>query len=372
MAANRTAILTGSFAVLLAAFAITPAAATEGECAAIGKLIPYCGLPNAEDLEVLPGGEGLLASDLRIKRTDHGIASDAGTIKWLDPKTRIVTVLYPATTAPTARADWGDPACTGEIGAQLLPHGMHLSRRADGAWQLLAVNHGGRESIEFFELSRAGGQWALAWRGCAVPTGQNHLNDVVGLPDGGFLVTTMHQGGNGDLKEMRARAARGEPTGFLWRWSRAGGFVKQPGSDSAMPNGVQIDARHRYAYIDSASRGGAVLKLDLARGTIVGSVAVAKPDNASWAADGRLLVTGITAQASSDGCFVNPGAVCDAPFDVFAIDTRTMRAERIFAQAGPPMGAGTVAVQYGADLMIGTFAGDRIMAAQGLFAPKRR
>ena len=42
--------------------------------------------------------------------------------------------------------------------------------------QLYVVNHGGRESIEMFELLRVGGTWELAWHGCVVSA--DPYNDV--------------------------------------------------------------------------------------------------------------------------------------------------------------------------------------------------
>ncbi len=340
-----------------------------GDCATVGNIFSYCGLPNAEDLEVLPGGKGVIASDMHIVMTPTGIVGKTGTIKWLDPRTRIVTPLYPAPAAPVGKGDWGDPACAGEIGARLLPHGFHLSQRTGGAWQLLVVNHGERESVEYFELTGKGKTWSLRWRGCVVPPAPNRLNDVVGLPDGSLLVTTMHRTTDTEFKATVAHAQAGENTGILWRWTPGKGFSEEPGSASPRPNGVQVDAAGRYAYIMTAAGGGDVRKLDLGTGKTVGTISMPNPDNASWAKDGRLLVTGMTPEVNRNLCFAHPDKPCGAAFNVFAIDTNSMTAHRIFTHEGPPMGAGTVAVQYGNDLMIGTFAGDRIMAVRDLFKP---
>jgi hypothetical protein len=352
---------------------LAPASSAEAGCAAIGKLVPYCGLPNPEDLEVLPGGAGVIASDMRIAMTPTGIKGQPGSLKWLDLKTRAVTVLYPTAAAPKGRADdhgdWGDPTCPGEIGAALLPHGIHLSQRSGGEWQLLVVNHGARESVEFFELSGKAGNWALSWRGCVVPPPPNRLNDVVALPGGGLLVTTMHRLASGDSREAVKRAQAGENTGFLWRWAPGKGLSQQAGSDTPRPNGVQIDAAGRYAYINTAGGGGDVRKLDLESGKILGTVSVSNADNAAWAADGRLLVTGTTPDADQSACFANPSAPCPAPFEVYAVDTASMRAERVFAHAGAPMARGTVAVQFGSELLIGSCFGDRIMAVHDFFKP---
>jgi SMP-30/gluconolaconase/LRE-like protein len=341
------------------------APANPSKCAAIGKLVPYCGLSHPEDLEVLPGGAGVITSDMHITRGPAGIVGQPGTLKWVDLKTHAVTVLYPSRAPRAGRPDWGDPACPGEIGAALLPHGIYLSRRRDGAWQLLVVNHGDRESVEFFELSGKDTHWSLRWRGCVVPPPPNRLNDVVALPDGGLLVTTMQRTTGAQAREIPD--AQGKDTGFLWRWTPGKGFSEQAGSASPMPNGVQVDAAGRYAYLNTAANGGDVRKIDLANGMVVGTASVPNPDNSSWARDGRLLVAGIARGVDASICFAMPEAPCPVAFDVYAIDPATMDADQLFAHAGPPFGAATVAVQHGSDLLIGSFVGDRMLAVRGVF-----
>jgi sugar lactone lactonase YvrE len=351
---------------------ISVVSAAESNCTATGNLVPYCGLPNPEDLEVLPGGEGVIASDMHIAMTATGIAGQPGSLKWLNLKTRAVTVLYPGSSTPAGRSDWGDPACPGEIGAALLPHGMHLSQRKTGEWQLLVVNHGERESVEYFELVGKNKNWSLSWRGCVVPPPPNRLNDVAGLADGGMLVTTMHRLGNVEAKEAVNRAQQGENTGFLWRWTPGKGLSQQAGSESPRPNGVQVDAAGRYAYINTAAGGGEVRKLDLERAEVVAAVNVLNPDNASWTPDGKLLVTGMVAEATNHAaCFANPGAPCPVAFNVYAIDPTSMHAEHLFNHSGS-LGGGTVAVQFGADLLIGSCFGDRVIAVRNFFKPGSR
>lgn len=378
MSYRKIVARTGAFLILGALGASVPPASSApvamapgADCRAAGDLHPYCGVPFPEDLEPIPGSSNVIASDMHLKMGPSGIEPQPGVLKRIDLKTGAVVPLYPARSVRAGRPDWGDPACPGEIGASLLPHGIHLSKRRNGAWQLLAVNHGERESVEFFELTGRNGRWSLRWRGCVVAPTASHLNDVAGLPDGGFLVSTMHMGDNAETRNAGLKAARGENTGFLWRWAPGKGISRQPGSDAPMPNGVQVDAEGRHAYINTANKGGDIRKLDLASGQVVGTAVVPNPDNASWAADGRLLVAGVSAGPKPMACFQHPEAPCPASSDVYAVDVRTMTTERIFTHAGAPLNAATVAVQAGADLLIGSCFGDAVVAVRNLFGRDR-
>jgi hypothetical protein len=356
--------------VLMLSFSTQAQTIAATDCAASGNLAPYCGLSNPEDLEVLPDGKGVLASDMHITMTATGIVGQPGTLKLLNPKTRAVTVLYPSANAPKGRNDWGDASCASEIGAALLPHGFHLSKRNDGAWQLLVVNHGERESVEYFQLINNTSQqqpWSLRWRGCVVPPPPNRLNDVAGLADGSLLVTTMHRLGAVESREAVSRAQQGENTGFLWRWRSGKGIDQQPGSESPRPNGVQVDAANRYAYINTAAGGGEVRKLDLHSGKVVGAASVVNPDNASWTADGKLLVAGMIPNANQAACFANPGAQCPVAFNVYSIDPATMQAERLFTHEGVELGGGTVAVRLNTDMLIGSCFGERVVSVRDFF-----
>jgi hypothetical protein len=349
-----------------------PADGPRADCIATGDLVPYCGVPFPEDLEPIPGTASVIASDMHLKMGPAGIEPQPGVLKRVDLHSGTVTPLYPAPSTKLGNSDWGDPACPGEIGAALLPHGIHLSKRRGGAWQLLAVNHGGRESVEFFEVTRRKDSWSLRWRGCVVAPASSHLNDVAALPDDGFVVTTMHMGNNAETRNAGVKAAKGENTGFLWRWAPGKGIVRQPGSDTPMPNGVQVDKAGRYAFIATASKGGDVRKLDLASGEVVGIAAIPNPDNASWSADGRLLFAGVAAGPKPMACFARPEAPCPVPSAVYALDVQTMAAGPIFTHAGSPLNAATVAVQAADDLLIGSCFGDSFVAVRHFFSHANR
>lgn len=334
-----------------------------GACQPVGRLTPICGLRGSEDIEVLPGGKALLVSQSRVDFSrPPQMLWLPGSIAVLDLATRKSRVAYPARTA-ASQERWGDPACPGEIGAKLAPHGMHLSRRPDGRWLLLVVNHGERESVEMFELLGRGAKFGLAWRGCAVAPEHSFLNDVAALPDGGFLVTNMtYYTGPDSMMRDRPRAERGENTGHVWQWQADAGYRMLPGSETPMPNGIQVDKSGDHAFINVGVSSGGVRKLDLKSGKLAGFVKMPNPDNASWAADGRLLVAGLVDEQAARPCMLATFAVpCGAKFYVNAIDPDGLSSETLLIHAGAPMGGATVAVSTDRFLYVGSFAGDRVL-----------
>lgn len=356
------------------------------DCEPRDGLVPICGIPGSEDLEVLPGGMHLLVSQAQPTfNADREMHWLPGTLGLLNLRTETLRALYPLSSGTSGSNDWGDDNCPGEIGEALSPHGIHLSERDDGTRQLLVVNHGGRESVEMFEVNGAGDELNLTWRGCTVMPERSFLNDVVALAGGGFLVTHMIEDeGPQALVEGGALAAEGQDTGHVWCWQprleeEAGpaeeldaahawcwqpgeSVVKLSGSDAPMPNGIQIDATGRNIFVSVGSNGGEVRRFDLLREQWTGAAPVEHPDNLSWAADGRLLAAGVTHDSDSYSCMVADfRQYCGAEFHVDAVDTTTMTATTLLRHEGPPMGLATVAVQAGDSLYLGSAAGDRIV-----------
>ena len=148
-----------------------------------------------------------------------------------DPAKKTFTKL-PVSADP--RKEWGDPACPGPIGDALVSHGESLAKRSNGAWALYVVNHGGRQSIEMFELKRAAGSWALVWHGCEVAA--HDYNAVAILPDGGFVgtyPTALSSGGN-------AGPFGGAVTGYVAHWTPGKGESEIMGTRIRYPNGVVV------------------------------------------------------------------------------------------------------------------------------------
>ena len=324
------------------------------DCEAKAELTPVCQFNSPEDIEPVPDTKSLIVSQF------GGFDGKPGSLVAYNTETDEVRELFPLN-AVAGVGNWGEKACKFP-GAGFSPHGIHLSRRPSGRLQLLVVNHSGRESVEFFEVLTDQGNVNLSWRGCVEMPEPAFLNDVVALPELGFLVTHMFAKNN-EAAMKRAMAGRG--SGFVYQWYPRVGVLKMAGTYGAMPNGIQISKDGKYVYLNLYT-GGGVRKIERSTGRALGRAFMPKPDNSAWLPDGRLLVASHTGKMDdANACLAAAGSgkagACGLSFKLVAVDPQTMRQETILEQSGAPMGAGTIAVVQGETLYIGAFAGNRIL-----------
>jgi SMP-30/Gluconolactonase/LRE-like region len=318
-------------------------------CGVHGDIEVLCGTRSPEDLELTPDGKYLIATQF-INQGRSG-STGAGMALFNIAKKTFSKM------AVTAEPDksWGDPACPGPIGDALVSHGSSLAKRRGGAWELYVVNHGGRQSIEMFELKPMSGSWTLVWHGCEV--GAHDYNDVAILPDGGFVgtyPTGLSSGGSGG-------PFGGAVTGYLTRWIPGKGESEITGTRLRYPNGVVASTDGRYIYINEfAARQ--VYKYDLNAGKIIGSVKVDfLPDNLTWTKQGRLLAAGV--KGARGDCPQGSGRPCIQGFGVAEIDPSKTQARSIFdsSTTDPLISGVSVALKVGDSIYLGAFQGDRLV-----------
>jgi hypothetical protein len=87
------------------------------------------------------------------------------------------------------------------------------------------------------------------------------------------------------------------------------------------------------------------------------------PDNLTWGADGRLLVTGQKGSITQiPACGQLDSGTCPLPFSVVRVGPDDLSLELAFDHDPARLGgAGTVALEHDGALWIGTFAGDRLL-----------
>jgi hypothetical protein len=347
----------------------TAATATAGEtaagCEAQDGQRPVCSFQNPEDLAPLPGGEALLVSEYGAM--EGGRSGGLALFDLIRDERH--TLFRGGDAQGPARAGWGDPTCPSPPPADFSPHGIDLARRNDGALVLAVVQHGTRESIELFEVleraeeaDEAGAQgaptpaWTVEWRGCVIPPEGAWLNEVLVLRDGSLMTSHMMPRVSEEaLFEARA-------PGWVWRWTPDGGFEQVAGASARLANGIELSPDETTLFLNS-SMGDGLQRIDLASGEVTGRATLGSLDNSTWAPDGKLLVALLLAEdeESFAVCSALKSGPCPIPFQIVAVDPETMETAVRFDSRGSPMGAGTVGLQVGDELFIGSFAGDRIL-----------
>jgi hypothetical protein len=330
--------------LVIVAWSGHPVAQAPADCQAAGDVQFACGPQGPEDLVVLPGGEWVVASSF----------GGSGGLYVIRASDRTSTLAYPGTT-PRERLDAKTYAsCPGPpdaaAKAKFLTHGLSLQPGPGpgSLHKLFVVVHGSREAVEVFEVDARSATPSLTWIGCAVAPDPVGLNSVRWLADGGFVASNFLA--RGIDADARAKMLAGEKNGELWEWHTATGWNKIAGSEAAGANGLEISQDGRWFYVAAwgsqsffrLSRGQTPPKRD--------EVPLGfRVDNIRWAADGSLLAAG-------------QGGPPDAPTsNIVKINPETLAVREVRRQpASASFGAGTVAVEVGKQIWVGSFRGDRI------------
>jgi hypothetical protein len=328
------------------------------DCEPKGNARPICIFTNPEDMVALPGNQAILIGEYGASAEEH---SGGLVVFELDSDVRR-TVYRGGKSKSAAEAGWGDPNCTSPPSTAFNSHGIDLVRRDDGRLQLLVVQHGGREAIEIFEVLDRGSEWRVEWRGCVPAPANASLNEVAALPNGDFYTTQMAP------IDPPLDLTKGMPThvtGHAFAWSQADiAFRKIEGTEGSMPNGIVTSRDERFIYMN-ASAEGSLRKVEVATGRELGRVSVDTPDNLTWSPDGRLLTSSLKGDFDGEdfaSCATITHGACGIPFKIVAVDPDSMAiVGTLYESDGAPMGAGTVGLQVGQELFIGSFKGDRIL-----------
>lgn len=331
------------------------------DCVAKDDARPICKFQSPEDIVALPGHEALLISGYGAMGADGGVRKPGGLVLFSLADETATTIYSGGTDADQAEPGWGDPTCPAPPKDKFNAHGIDLVRRSDGRLALLVVQHFGREAVEFFEVTGAGKDWNVAWRGCVLAPEDASLNEVVGLPNGDFYTTKMASiSGASDFTESIPT----EPTGHAFAWHASGGYQKIEGTDGIMPNGIAASPDGKTLFLNVTMQNE-IRKIDVATGRLIATAPVKMPDNVTWSPDGkRLLVASLHGFETTNFavCIDVPQGACPIPFSIQAVDAETMTPlGPVYESSGSPMGGGTVGLQVGNELFIGSFTGDRIL-----------
>jgi len=316
-------------------------------------ITPICGFQNPEDLALIPGSDWILVSQFGLMD-----GSKPGNIALFNRQTESLHVAFPVPGESLSATEsfWGTQDCT-RPGNEFAPHGLDLMPLGDDRYRLLVVNHGGRESVEMFEVIDAGQQPELHWKGCVEGPEDAFFNDLVNLRDGGFLASHMMPKSEESMATFKSLL--GLDTGHVMRWSPENVFRKVPGTEGPFPNGIEISADESTIFLN-VYMAGEVRKIDLGSGELLGMAKIANPDNITWGNDGLLVASHVDGIAELLACSDIVEGACGFAFEIVSLDPDSMQSTTLIEHRGAPMGAATVALQIGERIYLGSFAGDRI------------
>jgi hypothetical protein len=320
-------LVAAAAAIALPSWAAQPGPPPGPPCAGDGYV---CGQQGPEDL--VPMG-----SDWAVASAYAG----TGGVTLIRLRDRVSMTGYPAASAKEQLDAKTYPQCPGPPRGAFTTHGLYVAPGNGPTHKLFVVGHGARESIEVFNVDTRGAAPVLTWIGCAIAPDPIGLNSVRGLPDGGFI-TTNFLPRNQQFQAMMNGGKNGE----IWEWSTAGGWKIIPGSEASGANGVELSADGKTLYV---AAWGSQSFFRLSRGVsppVRTEINLGfRVDNIHWAKDGTLLTVG---QVGQD-------------WQVAKIHPDTLKVEQIYAQKDMPgFGGGTVAMEVGNTLWVGSYRGDRI------------
>jgi hypothetical protein len=306
-------------------------------CGAIRGINFICGMVNVEDMIPVDGGKTIVASSYKEGSVGfYLIDTTAKTVKTL--ALSIAAKPDPMYGCPSA------PDLT-----KLSTHGLDVRGGRNGVGTLYAINHGGRESVEVFNLdSRAG---KAEWVGCVIAPEGTSANSVVGLPDRSIVFTKLF-----DTKAPGAGIGpvlQGQITGTVYHWVPGKGISEVPGTQLSGDNGLLASPDGKTLFINAYGTWEVVRTQIDGKGAPVKVKLEFNPDNLRWTPDGQIFAV---------GQFLHPENLA-GPNDwgVARIDPKTMHARTLLTAPGmKEFDNATVGVVVGNTLWLGTFKGDRI------------
>lgn len=291
-----------------------------------------------------------------------GESGSSGSLYYMDPDTTEISSAWPSESVNNDLNNELFAECSGPLtDDETSPHGITVESGDDGTERLYVVNHGGRESIEVFDVHNDEGQPGLTWIGCVELPEGSFGNGVAADPDSdGFFVT--HFLNPADMENEFQRAFAGEDTGHVLHWTPESGWTQLAESTMSTPNGIAVSEDGESLYV--ASWGGRKLvEMDPSSGAVRREVPVdIMPDNLRFTDSGSVLVTGQV--IDSFETFVGyefEGLQPEDRYDIFELDpesfTTAVFAEGSVAGFGNP----TTALPVGDKIFVGAVAGTHIL-----------
>ena len=308
------------------------------------------GLNNAEDMVQIGETKWILTGNLGDKSWKKGglYLIDSESLEWKEAE-----IDFSGTPAE-GYEEIADPELFSS-------HGIAIKQIDANIFEVYAVNHGGRESVEVFDLTVQDDAPEIIWKG-SVPTPDGMTgNSVAPLSDGFIVTIPMTKNNLGTFLDFLA----GKPTGTVYKWTAQEGFREIPGAKLAGNNGIAVSPDEKWAFINGySSRSVTRISLTDNQSEPVTAQLSFLPDNIRYSADGSLLVAGQDTGILTVVLLTNGTGIGVSPSDtaVVKLDPETMAVtEVLHLPKFRAFGGGTTAVYIGNDLWISSFRAQRIM-----------
>ena len=321
-----------------------------GACAPAGGLNFICGVHNPEDLVPIPNSRWLFAS---------GMADGSG-LHLIDTSAKRASTLYGGGKG-TARADRTRfPNCPAPLDSKLAHlHGLSMRPASPGHYTLYGTNHGGRESIEVFDVVATATPTAT-WIGCVLMPDKLPANSVAVFKDGTILATVLIT-----PDKTFEDAFAGKITGAVYQWTPgSAAFRKLAGTELSANNGIETSEDDRAFFVVSTTTKRVLefSRADPSKPLRVVQLKEFGPDNIRLV-NGRLVTAGMIdnepacggAPKTADGIRCSRGYIADS------IDPKTLAVTEIARGPATPAFTGTAtAIPVGNELWLGSFNADRV------------
>jgi hypothetical protein len=330
---------------------VAKTAAQSASCTPSGGLNFLCGLQAPEDLVLIPNTRWLISSGMMAGSGLHLIDTQAKTAR---------SLFGPSSSA--VRADKTKFAsCPGPLDAkQAVLHGLSLRPAQTGHYTLYATNHGGRESIEVFDLDARPATPSVTWIGCVLMPNNWAANSVAVFSDGAIVATVLVLPGK-TFEDVWA----GRNTGLVVMWTPGSKeFKTLTGTELPGNNGIETSPDDREFYVASIGlkRVVAYSRADPSKPLRFAQLKEFGPDNVRFVGD-RLYTAGvIDNEPACGGAPKKPEDIqCPRGWVVDAIDPKTMTVIEIARgpRAAPYTGTAT-AIPVGGNLWLSSFNVDRV------------
>lgn len=336
-----------------------PVLAQTEACPPVNGFGFICGMDRPEDLAVIPGTRWLITS---------GFSNGSG-LKLVDTLSKTMRRWWRADPGQVNSVRPGLQRCGGPPDpAMFNAHGLSLRRAGTGRYRLYVVNHGGRESIEVFEVDARDDLPTLAWVGCVPLPDGLAANAVAAFPDGSLVTTVLLHPG-----KTLADQVQGRVTGGVYQWTPGDeGFRLLPGTELPGNNGIETSPDgHEFYVIGFGLKTVFIYDRDDARRPLRQiEMPGFMPDNLHWTpvgAGARLLLAGMMYDEPAcggrrkivDG--VADGMRCPRGYVVAELDPDTMSLSIVdYGEPNPAFNGVSSAVIIGDEIWLGSYQADRL------------